>query len=129
MILHSIGANIDCLKTSPLIFAAMASKDISASVTSFLSSDSSENGTDLTSPVDKILISAICLLNTDFLERISIPFLGRSLFQLYQSVTYFVSKFGRYAYVISKGFPFAYRIVYFGNHYFCFFIFNRFPNR
>lgn len=53
------GANMDCLKTSHLIFAAIALKDIFASVGLFLSSESSEKGTDLTSPVDKILISAI----------------------------------------------------------------------
>ena len=74
MILLSIGASMDCLNTSLLILAAIALKEISESVGSFFSSDSSENGTDFTSPVDNTFISAMCLPNTDFFESISISF-------------------------------------------------------
>ena len=72
--LLSMGANIACLKTSFLIFAAMALNVISASVGNFVSSANSEKGTDFISPVESIFISAICFPNTDFLDSISISF-------------------------------------------------------
>jgi hypothetical protein len=63
-----------CLKTSLFILAAIALNAISASVGTFFTSDNSEKGTDVTSPVDNIFTSAICLPNTDFLDSISISF-------------------------------------------------------
>jgi hypothetical protein len=52
----------------------MALKAISASVGNLVSSDSSEKGTDFTTPEDSILTSAICLPNTDFFDSISTCF-------------------------------------------------------